>query len=370
MHVDKYVQQSSQPGITLHSVAEDLELSNVYCYSIPPVVQHLTRRPTMSAYRQTFIEANGLRHHVAEQGDGPLVLLCHGFPETAHAWRHQLDALAHAGFHAVAPDLRGYGLSQCPTDVGHYTTLDVVGDLVSLIDAFGDRDAVVVGNDWGSTIAWQAALLRPDRFRAIAALGVPMMGRAPMLPSSLFPHNDQAWFYTHYFAEPGLTESELEHDVATSLRKIYYSASGNVGKRDANSPNPFGMIPRGGGLLDSLVDPGVLPAWLPSADLDEFVSAFRTSGFRGGLNYYRNLDRNWEIQASFEGLHVDVPALYLVGESDTGLAIPGMREVIEAMPTIVPNLRRSIVVPTAGHWLQQEAPDVVNAALIEFLRSV
>ncbi|ETN82862.1 hydrolase, alpha/beta domain protein [Necator americanus] len=166
----------------------------------------------MTAYRQTFIEANGIRLHVAEQGDGPLVLLCHGFPETSHAWRYQMAALAHAGFRAMAPDLRGYGLSECPTAAGQYTTWDVVGDLVALVDILGERDAVVVGNDWGATIAWQAALLRPDRFRAVVALGVPMMGRAPMAPSRLFPQTDQTRFYTHYFSEPGLAETELERD--------------------------------------------------------------------------------------------------------------------------------------------------------------
>lgn len=322
----------------------------------------------MSTYRRTFFEVNGIRLHVAEQGDGPLVVLCHGFPETSHAWRHQLAALARAGFHAIAPDLRGYGSSECPTATGHYTTLDVVGDLVALVDALGESDAVVVGNDWGANIAWQAGLLRPDRFRAVAALGVPMMGRAPMAPSRLFPQSDDAWFYTHYFSQPGLAEMEFERDVATTLRKIYFSASGDIGARDADTPNPFGLVSRNGGLLDSLNDPPSLPAWLPAADLDEFVQAFSISGFRGGLNYYRNLDRNWEVQAAFEGLRVEVPALYLVGERDTGLAIPGMHEIIEAMPRIVPNLRGSRVIPRVGHWLQQEAPDLVNAALIEFLR--
>jgi len=324
----------------------------------------------MTAYRQTFIEANGIRLHVAEQGDGPLVLLCHGFPETSHAWRHQLAALARAGFHAIAPDLRGYGSSECPTAIGQYTTLDVVGDLVALVDILGERDAVVVGNDWGATIAWQAALLRPDRFRAVAALGVPMMGRAPMTPSRLFPKTDQTRFYTHYFSEPGLAEIELERDVATTLRKIYFSASGDVGARDANTPNPFGLVPRSGGLLDSLIDPPLLPAWLAPTDLDKFVQAFSISGFRGGLNYYRNLDRNWEVQSALEGLLVEVPALYLVGERDTGLAMPGMHEIIGGMPQIVPKLSASRVVPRAGHWLQQEAPDFVNAALVEFLRDL
>jgi pimeloyl-ACP methyl ester carboxylesterase len=324
----------------------------------------------MTTYRQTFIEANGIRLHIAEQGEGPLVLLCHGFPETSHAWRHQLAALARAGFRAIAPDLRGYGSSDCPTDIGAYTTLDVIGDLVSLVDALGERHAVVVGNDWGATIAWQAALLRPDRFRAVAALGVPMMGRAPMVPSRLFPQTDQTRFYTHYFSEPGLAEAEFERDVATALRKIYFCASGDVGVRDANTPNPFGLVQRRAGLLDFLIDPPVLPAWLAPTDFDTFVQAFSISGFRGGLNYYRNLDRNWALQSAFEGLRVEVPAMYLVGERDTGLAMPGMRDIIGDMPRIVPRLSTSRIVPRAGHWLQQEAPDFVNAALIEFLRDL
>lgn len=324
----------------------------------------------MSAYRRTFIEANGLRLRVAEQGDGPLVLLCHGFPETSHAWRHQLNALAQAGFRAVAPDLRGYGSSASPAEAGSYTTLDIVGDLLALLDVLEERRAVIVGNDWGATIAWQAALLRPDRFRAVAAFGVPLMGRAPMAPSRLFPQNDQAWFYTHYFSQPGLAESELERDVTASLRKIYFSASGDAGPRDASTPNPFGMVPRNGGLLDALPDPSPLPAWLPAADLETFVQAFSASGFRGGLNYYRNLDRNWELQAAFDGLRVQVPALYLVGERDTGLAIPGMREIIAAMPQLAHDLRGAQVIPQAGHWLQQEAPEAVNEALIGFIRGL
>lgn len=324
----------------------------------------------MSAYHQSFIEVNGIQLHIAEQGAGPLVLLCHGFPETSHAWRHQLAALAQAGFHAVAPDLRGYGLSDCPEGIGQYTVLDVVGDLVALVGALGKSDAVVVGNDWGAAIAWQAAMLRPDRFRAVAAFGVPMMGRAPSAPSRFFPQNDRALFYTHYFSRPGFAESELERDVAAALRKIYFSASGDVGVRGADTPNPFGMVPRDTGYLDALDDFPSLPDWLASTDLDVFVRAFKVSGFRGGLNYYRNLDRNWELQAAFEGIRIEVPALYLIGERDTGLAMPGMREIIDAMPTIVPNLRKSGVVPKAGHWLPQEAPGVVNAELIDFLREL
>ena len=309
--------------------------------------------------------------HVTAQGDGPLVLLCHGFPETAYAWRHQLPALARAGFRAVAPDLRGYGASDSPTDAAAFTTLDAIGDLVALIDSEGADSAVIVGGDWGANIAWQAAQLRPDRFRAVAALGVPMMGRAPIAPSRLFPKTDSAAFYTHYFNEPGIAEREFERDIDATLRAIYFAASGEAGPRDApGTPNPFGMVAHGRGLLDSLPVPQTLPAWLTPSDLDIFVQSYTASGFRGGLNYYRNLDRNWALQAALEGKQVDVPALYLVGERDTGLAIPGMDQIIKAMPALVPQLRAVQVIPGAGHWLQQEAPDAVNLALVNFLTSL
>ncbi|WP_029043702.1 alpha/beta fold hydrolase [Cupriavidus sp. WS] len=325
----------------------------------------------MNPVHERILEVNGIRLNVTEQGAGPLVLLVHGFPETSHAWRHQCSALAVAGFRAVAPDLRGYGRSECPADIAAYTTFDVIGDLVALLDVLGERQAVIVGGDWGATIAWQAAQLRPDRFRAVAALGVPLMGRAPMPPSRLFPRTEAAMFYTHYFAEPGVAERELELDVETTVRKIYFAASGDAGPRDdPATPNPFGMVARAGGLLDALPDPASVPAWLDAACLAAVVDGFKTSGFRGGLNYYRNLDRNWALQGAFEGIKVEVPAYYLVGERDTGRAIPGMDSIVAAMPTLAPRLRGCEVVAGAGHWLQQEAPDAVNAALLGFLGSL
>lgn len=325
----------------------------------------------MTTASHRLVDANGIRLNLLEQGQGPLVLLCHGFPETSLVWRYQLPALATAGYRAVAPDLRGYGSSERPEAVDAYTALQVVGDLVALLDTLGEQQAVVVGGDWGATIAWQAALLRPDRFRAVAALGVPMMGRAPMAPSQLFPQTPDAWFYTHYFASPGLAERELEADVAATLRKIYFAASGSAGPRDdVLTPNPFGMLARSGGLLTALPTPQALPGWLSAVDFEQLVRSFEKSGFRGGVNYYRNLDRNWASEAAFVGLQVHVPAMYLVGENDTGLAMPGMQNIIDAMPSLVPQLRVSQVVPKAGHWLQQEAPEVVNAALLGFLNSL
>ena len=168
-----------------------------------------------------------------------------------------------------------------------------------------------------------------------------------------------------------MAEREFERDVDTTLRAIYFAASGDAGPRnDPATPNPFGMVPTGRGLLDALPVPGTLPAWLTESDLAVFVQSYQASGFRGGLNYYRNLDRNWALQGALEGKKVDVPALFLVGERDTGLAIPGMDQIIDAMPALVPQLRAREIIPGAGHWLQQEAPQQVNRALIDFLRSL
>lgn len=322
--------------------------------------------------QQRMIETATLRMNIAEAGEGPLVLLCHGFPETSHAWRHQVRALAGAGFHAVAPDMRGYGRTEIPDTIGAYTVFDLVADMVALIDALGEEKAVIVGNDWGATAAWQAALMRPDRFRGVVAMSVPLMGQPPVPPTKIFPATPDHLLYVLYFQEPGLAEAEFERDVKLTLRKIYSAASGEAGARlpGDGTPNPFGMVSRASGLLADLPDVETLPAWLPQGDLEAFVTAFKASGFRGGLNYYRNLDRNWELQKACAGLTVKVPALFMVGERDTGLAIPGMREIIDAIPALAPGLRTTQFVPGAGHWLPQEQPEIVSRAIIDFVRGL
>ena len=318
--------------------------------------------------RQQLVQTRTVNMNIAEQGEGPLVLLCHGFFETSYAWRHQIPVLANAGFRAVAPDMRGYGGTETPTAIDEYTVFHLVGDMVALLDALGERTAIIVGNDWGATVAWQCAQMRPDRFRGIAAISVPLMGRPPVPPTQIFPQTDDALHYTLYFQPPGVAEAELEADVRRSLRRVLFSASGHAGDRDSPNatPNPFGMVSRHGGLLSDLPEPPANLEWLTEDDLDTYEASFKRSGFAGGLNYYRNLDRNWRLQASLSGVKVEVPSLFMVGDRDPGLSIPGMRDIIAAMPELAPRLVDTIIVPGSGHWLPQESPAVVSAALIDF----
>src|SRR5262245_32287659 len=209
----------------------------------------------MNGIQHRFVETNGIRMHIAEQGSGPLVVLCHGFPESWYSWRHQLPALAAAGFHAVAPDMRGYGQTDAPEPIDQYTLLHLVGDMVGLLDALGASSAVIVGHDWGAPVAWQSALLRPDRFRAVAALSVPFWPRTPAPPTTFMPQTADAFFYQLYFQTPGVAEQEFERDVRHTFRCLLTMApAAAVAARDA-----VGMVPRNGGLLTGMAAPESLP---------------------------------------------------------------------------------------------------------------
>jgi len=326
----------------------------------------------MSAIAHRFVEANGLRFHIAEQGTGPLVLLCHGFPESWYSWRHQLGALAAAGFHAVAPDMRGYGQTDQPEAIDQYTLLHLVGDMVGLIDALGAPTAVIAGHDWGAPVAWHAALLRPDRFRAVIGLSVPYRPRGSARPTTVMPRTDDAIFYQLYFQEPGVAEAELGRDARATIRRVLYSGSGDRPRRGAGrgSPDAVGMVPKSGGFLEHSQDPATLPPWLTEADVDYFSGEFARTGFRGGLNWYRNIDRNWELMAPYAGAPVTVPALYAAGDRDLVVAFRGMDQLIPNLGKFVPNLRRTLMLPGCGHWTQQERAPEVSAAMIDFLRSL
>ena len=319
----------------------------------------------MTTIAHRTVETNGIRMHVAEAGSGPLVVMCHGFPESWYSWRHQLAALAEAGYHAVAPDMRGYGQTDAPAEIEAYTLLHLVGDIVGLVDALGEKTAVVAGHDWGAPIAWHSALLRPDVFRAVIALSVPFRPRMPVRPTTVMPQTEHEIFYQLYFQTPGVAEAELQRDVRSTMRRMAFFGSG-----DAPARETIGMVPRTGGFLDHTIDPEKLPAWITDADIDFYAGEFSRAGFRGGLNWYRNIDRNWELLAAYASAQVTVPALYVVGDRDLVYKFRGMDQLIPNLKKFVPDLRRTLVLPGCGHWTQQERAAEVNAAMLQFLKAL
>jgi pimeloyl-ACP methyl ester carboxylesterase len=319
----------------------------------------------MTELQHRFVDAHGTRLHVAEQGEGPLVVLCHGFPESWYSWRWQLPALAEAGYRAVAPDMRGYGRSARPHAVEAYSQLQLVGDMVGLVEALGAESAVIIGHDWGAPVAWNAALLRPDLFRAVGALSVPWTPPPPVPPTQMLRAlAGDRFHYVLYFQEPGKAERELESDVRHWLEGFFYMASGDATFDAAKLAN----TPKTAKFSDLFVWPEKLPAWLTEDDVDFYAGEFERTGFRGGLNWYRNIDRSWEELRAFRGAQVRVPALFVAGDRD-GVVLANPQAVSE-LSGRVPTLRRKELLPGCGHWTQQERPDAVNRILVDFLRSL
>jgi pimeloyl-ACP methyl ester carboxylesterase len=313
-----------------------------------------------------FIETNGIRLHVVEEGSGPLVLLCHGWPETAYSWRHQIGALAAAGYRVVAPDQRGYGASDAPEAVDAYDIAQLTGDLAGLVTALGAESAVVIGHDWGSNVAAHAALLRPDIFHALGLLSVPYVARSRTRPSARFERATRdREFYQAYFQQPGRVEEELEEDVRRALLGILYTAGGDRVHERPDDSRSFAFFAKGERMIDNLIVPDHLPHWLSADDLDVFTDRFRRSGFRGAINWYRNLDRNWAITPFLQGAKILQPAIYIAG-SDDGVPIM-LADDVAAMDSLVPNLRGKHVLDGIGHWTQQEAPEAVTRLLLDFL---
>lgn len=317
--------------------------------------------------RHRHVETNGIRMHIAEAGAGPLVVLCHGFPECWLSWRKQLSALAEAGFHAVAPDMRGYGGTSAPSDVDQYTMLHLVGDVIGLLNALNTERAVIVGHDWGAPVAWHCALLRPDRVRAVAGLSVPFFPRTPTRPSTVMPRTDDAVFYQTYFCEQGLTEAEFERDIRSTLRDLTFLWSGdNTDLSDSHRT----MVPPLGPMLAGRSAPDELPGWVTESEIDMYAEAYKRNGFRGPLNWYRNIDRNWELTAAWAGGRIQTPALYMVGERDLLMRFRGMDRLVPNLERFVPGLRGKHILAQCGHWIQRERPGEVNAALLALLGSI
>jgi pimeloyl-ACP methyl ester carboxylesterase len=296
----------------------------------------------VGAMTERRIATNGIELVALDEGEGQPVVLCHGFPELAFSWRHQVPALVQAGYRVIAPDMRGYGRSSAPPEIEAYDVLTLCGDLCGLLDALELERAIFVGHDWGASVVWQLAVAHPERVEAVAGLSVPFVPRAPAAPIPIMRRHLGEDFYIVWFQQPGVADEALASDVRRTLTTSR--------QWTADWAEEDGSTPR-------------LPTWLSEQELAVYVEAFERTGFTGGLNWYRNIDRNWELTAPFAERRVEAPAMFLTGELD-----PVRRFMpAEVMTGWVNDLRAEIVVPGAGHWVQQQAPDAVNAALLEFL---
>lgn len=323
----------------------------------------------MAEIAHRFVTTNGIKMHYAEAGSGPVVLLCHGAPESWYSWRHQLHALADAGFHAVAPDTRGYGQTDQPKEIEAYDIFQLTGDLVGLVNALGDDPVVIVGHDWGAWITQFAALFRPDLFRAVVLLSVPFLPRLSISPSAWEQQKYPGKiFYQQVLRSPG-TEKGMEADVYGTIVSALYSASGEppVEERWKFAMDPVDPKDYTAATIGMALKPNK-PTFVTDADIEFFVGEFKRSGFGAMLNYYRNVDRNWALTPFLDGAKLRQPTLFIAGDRDGVLGFWG--DEVEAMERTVPNLRRKLILPGVGHWTQQESPDAVNQALIEFLRGL
>lgn len=317
------------------------------------------------SFSMQFFTTNGIRIRAAVEGTGPVVIMVHGFPELWYSWRHQIRAVAEAGFRVVAPDVRGYGGSDKPDPIAAYDMVEMTSDVIGLIDALGEDTAILVGHDWGAPIVWNTAYLHPDRIAAVAGLSVPpgRRGQVPNLELWRQVYSGQ-FFYQLYFQPEGVAEAELEADVRSSLARIYYFASGDVPAEDlvrvaAKGPDAA--------FLDGMSLPQVLPDWLSEADLDYFTAAFRASGFRGPLNRYRAQDRDWELLPELAELTIGQPSCFIAGARDVVRSfLPGV-DLYANPGALCSDFRGATIIEGEGHFVQQEAPEAVNRALLDFL---
>lgn len=312
-----------------------------------------------------YFETNGIRVRAAVEGEGPLVIMVHGWPELWYSWRHQLRAVAAAGYRVIAPDVRGYGGSDKPHPVEAYDMLQLTADVAGLIDALGEDQAILVGHDWGAPICWNTALLYPERIRAVAGLSVPYYPRDEISAIELYKRiHAGRFFYQLYFQDEGVAEAEFEADVRTALRKVYYMASGD--RSDAVTEAVLAKKP-GDDMLGGLPDPDRFPAWLTEADLAYYTDAFEAGGFRGPLNRYRAQQRDWELLAELAGKTVNQPSCLIAGALDPVRGfVPGL-DLYQTAGAYCTDYRGTTLIDGEGHWIQQEAPDAVNRALLEFL---
>ncbi|MDN4521310.1 alpha/beta hydrolase [Mycolicibacterium austroafricanum] len=310
--------------------------------------------------RSRMVQTNGVTLRVTEAGEpgAPVVVLCHGFPELAFTWRHQVRALADAGFNVLAPDQRGYGGSDKPDAVDSYNVAELTADVVGLLDDLGAERAALVGHDFGAVVAWAAPLLQPDRFSSVAGLSLPPVPR-PKVPTTQAFRRIFAdrFFYILYFQDRGPADAELARDPAGTFRRLFaMDVADEQSALRMTEPGPAGF-------LDRIPDPGRLPDWISPPDFDVYVDEFRRGGFTAPLNWYRCFDLNWELTADPPAPTIEVPALFVGGTADATLAYTPRHRVRE----VVTGDYREVMIDGAGHWLTEERPDEVSRILLEFL---
>src|SRR5262245_27637857 len=304
-----------------------------------------------------LIETNGIRLRVVVEGDGPLVILLHGWPQCWYLWRHQIDPVVQAGFQVAVPDQRGYGGSDRPTEIEAYNITELTNDVAGLADALGHEQFIVVGHDWGAPVAWHTSLLHAQRVRAVVGMSVPYTRGRTGAMTRQENFGDNFW-YMVYFQQPGVAEAELETDIRKSLRTIYFTISGDLPAelRPARKPATAKF-------LDGMTDPQHLPAWLTQEDLDYYVAQYQQSGFRGPLNWYRNVNRNIELTPQREAAKIGQPSFFIAGKKDRVLSFAGGSWVTQ-MDKWLTDLRGKVFIEGTGHWVQMERPADVNEALL------
>lgn len=314
-----------------------------------------------------YVQSGDQSIRAAVTGEGPLVIMVHGWPESWYSWRHQMGPIAEAGYTAAAIDVRGYGGSSKPWPIEAYDMQSIIGDVQAVADQLGAGKAILIGHDWGAPIVWNSALIDSGRFTAVAALAVPYtgLGTEPFIDDSRRKFTEKGRFhYQVRIQDEGDVEAEVEADVRSSLRKIYYALSADA---------PPEAWPRdkahGDGLLHRVIDPPQFPAWLTDEDIDYYVKEFEGSGFRGPFNRYRNFYRDFDWLSQFNDRKIEQPALFITGDKDMATRMHG-RNIVEKMKEVVPNLRGYHVLQNCGHWTQQEKPAEVTALLLEWLKGL
>lgn len=309
--------------------------------------------------KHSHIPTNGITLHVVELGEGPPVLFCHGFPDTWRGWRRQMEAVSAAGYRAISLDMRGYGESSAPDDPLSYTPFHTVGDLVGLLDSLNLASVSIVGHDFGANVAWNAAMMRPDRFHAVFGLSVPFRLRGEKSFLHVLADAGRTDFYMFNRMRP---EADREWtDARVIIPSSLYWSSGAPAPKDRRSPFDKDQSIREA--------PMPLPDWADPADVADTVADFVRTGFHGGLNYYRSIQLGFDLSAPFKGRRVEQPSFFLFGEAD-GLNQVTRPSTTEELRASLPGLVGQLRLPGVGHWPQREAAAATNAALLDFLRQV